>query len=124
MGIQGQEELQKRAAEVQAKVNELTLKDAYENMGYKYTPDLKSRHLVKGVLAMANSGPNTNGSQFFINLADTPWLDGKHTAFGKVFKSFDVVEKIGAVAVNPQSAKPLEDVKILSIRLVLEEKKK
>jgi peptidyl-prolyl cis-trans isomerase A (cyclophilin A) len=48
------------------------------------------------MLTMANSGPNTNGSQFFINLIDTAWLTGKHTVFGKAVKGIDVVDKIGA----------------------------
>lgn len=94
----------------------LTLKDCYENLGYSYDPKLKSRHLVKGVLAMANSGPNTNGSQFFICLVDTPWLDGMHTAFGKVIKGFEVVEEIGKVEVGKKK-KPAVDVRIVSIKL-------
>jgi peptidyl-prolyl cis-trans isomerase A (cyclophilin A) len=98
------------------KLPSLSLKDCYENLGYKYDPNLPSRHLLKGVLAMASSGPNTNGSQFFICLKDTPWLDGKHTAFGKVIKGFEVVEKIGNVEVD-KGKKPVVDVKIISIRL-------
>ncbi|MHC5038044.1 MAG: peptidylprolyl isomerase [Planctomycetota bacterium] len=116
MGIQSQEEFQKRIAEVQEKLKALTLKEAYENIGYKYNPERKSHHLKKGILAMANSGANTNGSQFFLNLVDTPWLDGKHTAFGKVFKGFEVVEAIGNVAVQKPSCRPLEEIKILTVR--------
>jgi hypothetical protein len=66
---------------------------------------------------MANSGPNTNGSQFFINLVDTPWLAGKHTVFGRVTKGMDVVEKIGSVEVGAQ-ARPKTPVRIESIRVV------
>ena len=88
---------------------------AYENMGYKYDDKRPSHKPNRGVLAMANSGPNTNGSQFFINLADTPWLTGRHTVFGKVVKGMDIVEKIGEVGVGPGS-KPVTPVKIVSIR--------
>src|SRR3990167_9529245 len=69
--------------------------------GYAFEDEINQHQLVKGVLAMANAGPNTNGSQFFIVTAEaTPWLDGKHTVFGKVIKGMDVVSKIENVAVN------------------------
>ena len=116
MGIRSQADLDKRMKEVQGRLAALTLKDAYENMGYRFNEKFKSRPPVKGVLAMANSGPNTNGSQFFINLIDTPWLTGKHTVFGKVVKGMDVVEKIGETPVGAGSM-PKSEVRIISVRL-------
>jgi cyclophilin family peptidyl-prolyl cis-trans isomerase len=63
--------------------------------GYKFDDEFNDHKIVRGTLAMANAGPNTNGSQFFIVTADaTPWLDGKHTAFGQVTSGQDVVESI------------------------------
>ena len=114
MNINSQEELDQRKKEVEARLDKLTLKEAYENMGYVYSENGSEHPPVRGSLAMANAGPNTNGSQFFINLADTDWLTGKHTVFGKVVKGMDVVDKIGAVNVD-SGQKPVKDVKIISI---------
>jgi len=66
--------------------------------GYKFEDEFNDHKVVKGALAMANSGPNTNGSQFFIVTAEaTPWLDGKHTVFGQVTSGQDVVDRISLV---------------------------
>lgn len=80
-------------------------------------PGLK--HTGAGILSMANSGPNTNGSQFFITLAPTPWLDGKHTVFGRVKAGLRVVQRMGLVKTGKED-RPLEDVKILRARIAEE----
>lgn len=85
--------------------------------GYAFEDEINTHKLVRGVLAMANSGPNTNGSQFFIVTAEsTPWLDGKHTVFGRVVEGMDIVSRIEAVDVNTNDH-PLEDIVVDQITL-------
>ena len=116
MGINSQAELDKRTEEVTKKLAALTVKEALENLGYTYDDSRPSHAPKRGSLAMANGGPNTNGSQFFIALADTPWLTGRHTVFGEVTQGMDVVEAIGNVKIGLE-ARPVAEVKIVSIRL-------
>jgi len=78
------------------------------------TPELKFDR--PGLLAMANAGPSTNGSQFFITTVSTLWLNGRHTIFGKVIEGYDIVKKIESVPTGKDD-KPLKEQKILKIYL-------
>lgn len=86
--------------------------------GYTIKDEFSSKllHDGPGVLSMANAGPDTGGSQFFITLRDCPWLDGKHAVFGKVTKGMEVVYHIGKVATDAND-KPLKDVVINKITI-------
>lgn len=85
--------------------------------GYAFEDEFNGRKLVKGSLAMANSGPNTNGSQFFIVTAEaTPWLDGKHTNFGRVIDGLSVISRIES-AKTEGSDRPIENIIIEKIDL-------
>ena len=79
----------------------------------EFTPGSKNN---RGTISMANAGPNTGGSQFFINLVDNNFLDGKHPAFGKVIEGMDVVDKIGKMKTGAMD-RPATEVKILSAKV-------
>ena len=85
--------------------------------GYQFEDEFNDRKVVRGALAMANAGPNTNGSQFFIVTADAcPWLDGKHTVFGQVTDGMEVVDTISGLETDARD-RPRDDVVIERVEL-------
>lgn len=87
--------------------------------GGKFEDEIRAdlKHTGAGVLSMANSGKDTNGSQFFVTLAPTPWLDGKHTIFGRVRSGMRVVQRMGLVKTG-EGDRPVEEVRIVSARVL------
>lgn len=94
--------------------------DGTGNPGYAFPDEIKDtlQFTKKGLLAMANSGPGTNGSQFFVTLAETPWLNGRHTIFGEIVKGQDVVDAIGVVETEKPGDKPVQPIKIESVKII------
>lgn len=114
MGIFSEDTLARRLSEVDERLRSMSMQDFYQMQGWSYTRAV-TRPPQRGVIAMANAGPNSAGSQFFITLADAPWLSGKVTVFGKVRAGMDVVETIGRLPTD-SAERPLEPVIILGIR--------
>ena len=84
--------------------------------GYEFEDEFNQHKVIRGALAMANAGPNTNGSQFFIVTTDAaPWLDGKHTVFGRVTSGMEVVDALEALPTDGRD-RPREDAKIESVQ--------
>jgi peptidyl-prolyl cis-trans isomerase B (cyclophilin B) len=85
--------------------------------GYQFEDEANDHRVVRGALAMANAGPNTNGSQFFVVTADeASWLDGKHTVFGRVTSGMEVVDAISRVEKDSRD-RPRDEVRIESVRI-------
>lgn len=95
----------------------LTVMRLYEYEGYSYQNEFQTRGISRGTVALANDGPNRNGSEFFISLRNADWLNGRHTVIGRVVEGMDIADRIGAVAVAPTAFNPQSSV-IYSIRRI------
>jgi len=116
MGILSEDTLARRLAEVDTRLRSMSLKDFYEMQGWRYTRT-HTRPPVRGSFVMANRGPGTNGSQFFVPLTDLEWLAGKASVIGQVRGGLEVVDTIGRLPVDA-TQRPLEGVTVLLIRQV------
>lgn len=117
MGIRSEADIAARSSEIETRLRGMSLKTFYELLGYRYNENGMSRAPLRGMLAMAGNGPGTAGSQFFITLADAPWLTGRHTVFGKLRAGQAVLDAIGRVPVD-SGQHPLEAVTILLVRRI------
>lgn len=99
MGIETPEALENRQFEVHKALRDMSLRQAYENQGYRYNDRLAARAPVRGSMAMAGSGPNTNQAEFFFLLQDAPWISGKATIIGEVVEGLEIVDRIDQGAV-------------------------
>lgn len=120
MGIDSEAELLERQREAAGRLADMSLKDAYENQGYRYQDAAPTRAVARGVVALAGDGPGRNGPEFFIALRGLPWLSGRHTVIGKVVEGMDTVDAIGSTAAGPESP-PRDGAVIYSVRRINQE---
>lgn len=104
-----------RQHQIFAELRQMSVKAVLENLGYRFNASLPGRPIGRGVVALANSGPNTNGAEFFISLDDAPSLSGRHTVIGKVVEGLAVMDRIGSTAIEPDQFSSLSTL-IYSVR--------
>jgi len=121
LGISSPAAVEARQYEIHDVLRTMTLRQAWENQGYRYNERLASRAPVRGSLAMAGSAPNTNAAEFFITLVDAPWLAGTTTVIGRVVEGMEIVDRIDQAAVlrgDTTAATPTTATMIFDLRQV------
>jgi len=121
MGISSPEAVEARQFEIHDALKAMTLRQAYENRGYRYNERLVSRAPLRGSVAMAGTAANTNAAEFFITLMDAPWLAGKATIIGRVVEGMEIVDRIDQSAVlrgDTTAATPTTATMIFDLRQV------
>lgn len=117
LGIETVSELNPAEDDIVTNLRGLTLMRLYEYEGYSYQNEFQTRGISRGTVALANDGPNRNGSEFFISLRNADWLNGRHTVIGRVVEGMDIADRIGAVAIDPTAFNTQSSV-IYSIRRI------
>lgn len=101
LGINSESEILERQDEIVDVLRNLTIKEVYENQGFNYSESIATRGITRGIVALANAGPNQNGPEFFIALKDAPWLNGRHTVVGRVVEGIETADTIGDTEIDP-----------------------
>ena len=115
LGIDSPEQLETEESAIIDALQSLTVMRLYEYEGYRYQNRYPTRAITRGIVALANDGPNRNGPEFFISLSDAPWLDGRYTVIGRVVEGMETADSIGDKPIQPVNPDP-ESTRIYSIR--------
>lgn len=102
MGVRDASELDSRQPQIAERMRAMTISELYQILGYSYQDGYPSRAVDRGVLALANDGPNRNGAEFFIPVVNAAWLTGRYTVIGKVVEGMEIVDRINSFPVDPQ----------------------
>lgn len=103
LGYDSLDEVEANQSSIAATLQTLTVMRLYEYEGYEYQNQFPTRGIARGIVALANDGPNRNGPEFFISLSDAEWLNGRYTVIGQVVEGMEVVDDIGTVEINTEN---------------------